>query len=318
MHVKQENMKTILSIDGLIAPQSYVLDEAFDVIHLWKETNPEKAIQDHAQDISGVVSNLLPVRRQLIEALPNLEIISNCAVGYNNIDLEACKARDIVVTNTPDILNDDTADTALLLILNVMRRAVEGDAFTRAGLWLKGPLPCGYTLSGKTLGILGLGRIGKEIAARATAFKMNIIYHGRNEQSDQPYQYYADLEEMAQASDVLVVICPGGPETEGLVDHKILKALGPGGYLVNVARGSVVDEDDLLIALRNKDIAGAGLDVYKDEPHVPSALFTMDNVVLTPHIGSATVETRTKMVEIVRDNLLAHFAGKPLLTPVHF
>ncbi len=308
--------KTILSVDKIIAQQMPMLEEHFEVIRLWREQDPEATIQKRSHDISAIVSSLLPVSRNLIEALPNLEIITNCAVGYNNIDIAACRERGIAVTNTPDVLTDDTADVALLLILNVMRRAVEGDAYVRAGMWQSGPLALGTCLAGKTVGIIGLGRIGKAIARRSEAFGMKIIYHGRHKQADQPYPYYKDLEEMAKDSDVLVAICPGNKETEGLVNHKILKALGPQGFFINVARGTVVVEQDLVIALANREIAGAGLDVYQNEPNVPKELLTMDNVVLTPHIGSATMETRTKMVQIVLDNLLAHFDGKSLLTPV--
>lgn len=308
--------KTVLAIDKITDQQINMLEPEFEVIRLWREKDPEATIKSRGHDVDAVVSHLMPVRRQLIEALPNLEIIANCAVGYNNIDLEACRARDIAVTNTPDVLTDDTADVALLLILNVLRRAVEGDAFLRAGLWRNGPLPLGVCMAGKTAGIIGLGRIGKAIAKRLEAFGVQIIYHGRTRQTDQAYAYYEDLSEMAAASDILIAICPGNESTQGLVDHKILKALGPQGFFINAARGSVVVEDDLLVALSNKDIAGAGLDVYWNEPKVPEALLSMDNVVLTPHIGSATMETRARMMQIVLDNLRAHFEGRALLTPV--
>ena len=201
-------------------------------------------------------------------------------------------------------------------MLNVARRAVEGDAYVRAGMWKNGPLALGTSLSGKRVGIVGLGRIGQAVARRATGFNMQISYHGRNEKPDQPYRFYADLKFMAAEVDFLVLTCPGGPATHHLIDYKVLQALGPSGHLINISRGSVVREDDLLVALRNKSIAGAGLDVYENEPHVPPALLTMDNVVLTPHIGSATRETRQRMGQIVVDNLLAHFAGHKLITPV--
>ncbi|MDB2682639.1 2-hydroxyacid dehydrogenase [Alphaproteobacteria bacterium] len=309
--------KTILSIDKLISQQMPILQEHFEVIRLWREDDPEKVIQERAHDIAGVVSSLLPVSNTLIEALPNLEIIANCAVGYNNIDIDFCRKRGIAVTNTPNVLNNDTADVALLLMLNVMRRSVEGDAYLRAGLWQSsGPLGLGSCLADKTVGIVGLGRIGKAIAGRVEAFGMTVIYNGRNKQPDQPYEYFDNLENMAKACDVLVAICPGTAETEGLINHKILKALGENGFFINAARGSVVVQEDLIIALHNKEIAGAGLDVYWNEPNVPNELISMDNVVLTPHIGSATIETRAKMTEIVLGNLLAHFDGRALLTPV--
>jgi lactate dehydrogenase-like 2-hydroxyacid dehydrogenase len=193
---------------------------------------------------------------------------------------------------------------------------VEGDAFVRAGLWKKGPLSLGSSLSGKTAGIVGMGRIGQAIARRLQGFNMNIIWHGPRPKPDIAYPYYPTLKAMAEVSDFLILACPGGNDTKSLINYKILESLGPRGYLINISRGSVVDQEALLVALRNKSIAGAGLDVYENEPHVPEALFTMDNVVLTPHIGSATIETRTKMGQIVVENLLAHFEGRPLITPV--
>ena len=308
--------KTILAIDKAVARQVDLLEEYFQVIRLWKVRDPEELLKDIGAEISALTSSLVPVSRNLISALPNLEIIANCAVGYDNIDLETCRQRGILLTNTPDVLTDDTADVALLLMLNVMRRAVEGDAYTRAGLWVNGALPLGSALSGKTVGIIGLGRIGRAIAQRAAAFNMNIIYHGPREKPDEPYPYYADLEAMASEADVLIAACPATPQTQDLIDLNILQALGPKGFFINIARGAVVAKNDLLIALSNRDIAGAGLDVYWEEPNVPQELFTMDNVVLTPHIGSATQETRHKMGQIVLGNLLAHFDGKRLLTQV--
>jgi lactate dehydrogenase-like 2-hydroxyacid dehydrogenase len=197
-----------------------------------------------------------------------------------------------------------------------MRRGVEGDAFVRAGLWQKNNLPLGVCLSGKTVGIVGLGRIGQAFARRAEAFDMNITYFGPNEKEEFPYTYYDDLEAMAADVDVLVLTCIGGIRTKHLVNYSILKALGQKGFLVNIARGSVVKQDDLLAALSNKIVAGAALDVYEDEPNVPDAFFIRDDVVVLPHIGSATFETRTKMGKIVASNLLAHFNGEKLLTPV--
>lgn len=287
----------------------------FEVIRP-QRPDPERMIRDHKNEIQAITTFLTPVSRNLIEALPNLEIIATGAVGLDHIDLQAARTRSIAVTNTPDVLTDDTADIALLLMLNVARRAVEGDAFVRAGLWKKGPLQLGTSLSGKRVGIVGLGRIGQAVAQRAKAFNMQIVYFGPRSKPGQPYQYYSDLKAMASHVDFLVLTCPGGEATKHLVNYQILSALGPKGFLINISRGSVVKEEDLLVALRNKSIAGAGLDVYESEPHVPEALLTMDNVVLTPHIGSATLETRAKMGQIVVDNLLAHFEGRKLLTPI--
>ncbi|MBL8637074.1 MAG: 2-hydroxyacid dehydrogenase, partial [Alphaproteobacteria bacterium] len=260
--------------------------------------------------------NGIPVTARILESLPNLEIVAQFGVGVDNIDLGAAKARGIAVTNTPDILTPDTADIALSLILCLMRRIVEADMYVRVGKWVSGAFSLSSSLSGKTVGIVGMGRIGQAIARRCLAFDMKIVYHGPRQKPDLTYPYFADLRQMAEASDVLVMACPGGAETKNLVTGKILKALGPKGYLVNIARGSVVNTEDLLIALRNRDIAGVGLDVYENEPNVPEALISMDNVVLLPHVGSATAETRSEMGRLVIANILAYFEGKPLLTAV--
>jgi lactate dehydrogenase-like 2-hydroxyacid dehydrogenase len=252
----------------------------------------------------------------LMDALPKLEIISNFGVGVDAIDLDAAKQRGIIVTNTPDVLNDCVADTALALTLNVMRRFARAEAYLRDGQWAaKGAYPLATSLGGKTMGILGLGRIGEAIARRAQAFGMKIRYHNRHKK-DVAYPYDADPAALAKNSDVLMVVTPGGAATDKLVNARVLDALGPEGYLVNIARGSVVDEPVLLRYLQERRIAGAGLDVFADEPRVPAAFFALDNAVLLPHVGSATVETRTAMGNLQVDNLAAHFAGKPVLTRV--
>lgn len=308
--------QTILMMDCGHPGQLGALEECFEVVQL-KRPDPDAIIREHQDDIRGIVTVLTPVSEKLIEALPNLEIISVGAVGVDHVDLNMAKQRDIAVTNTPDVLTDDTADTGIFLMLACMRRGVEGDAFVRAGLWQPGSkLPYGTTQVGKTLGIVGLGRIGKAVAERAKAFKMNIVYHGRHEQKDQDYKYYTDLKEMAAEADVLMLTCPGGEDTRHIINYDVLEALGPQGFVVNIARGSVINTQDLLVALSNKAIAGAGLDVYEKEPHVPPELLRMDNVVLLPHIGSDTMETRTKMGALVVENLLAHFGGGSLVTPV--
>jgi lactate dehydrogenase-like 2-hydroxyacid dehydrogenase len=288
-------------------------------VRLYQEADPEATLQAIKQDVVGIVSaaGSKGVRRHLIEALPNLEIISQFGVGVDNIDLDAARERGIAVTNTPDVLTDDTADIAVSLLLALSRRICEGDMFVRVGKWAGGhALPLGVTPKGKTAGIVGLGRIGKAIAKRLVSFDMRIVYHGRRQKADLAWPFYKDLEKMAADCDYLILAVPGGPDTHNMVGDRVLAALGPKGYLINIARGSVVDEEALVRALTNKTIAGAGLDVYANEPNVPEALKAMDNVVLLPHIGSATVETRTIMGEIVCSNLEAHFAGKPLLTPV--
>lgn len=290
----------------------------FRTVRLYNEADPEKALQAAKADVVAIVSNqATPVRRNLIEALPNLEIISQFAVGTDNIDLEAASARGIAVTNTPDVLTDDTADIAVSLLLSLSRRICEADMFVRVGKWPSGPMPLGTTPKGKTVGIIGLGRIGLAIAKRLVAFDMRVVYHGRKQKAGLAWPFYKDIEMMAAHCDYLVLACSGGPETKNIVNARVLDALGPKGYLINIARGSCVDEVALVEALTHKRIAGAGLDVYAAEPNVPEALKSMDNVVLLPHIGSATIETRTIMGEIVLANLEAHFSGKPLITPVN-
>lgn len=309
--------QTILALQPLLNAEMEELETEFNVVRLWESRDPDQTIIDYAQNITGIVStyNCGGVSDRLMKALPNLEIISQFGVGYDNIDVNAANERNIAVTNTPDVLTDDTADVALFLMLNVMRRAVEADVFVRVGHWQSGAMPLSTSVSGKTVGIVGLGSIGSAIAQRVAAFNTKVVYHGRSKK-DVPYQYYEDLHDMAQACDVIILACSGGPETQHIIDLNILKALGPKGYLVNIARGSVVNEEDLLIALRNQDIAGAGLDVFANEPFVPEEMIKMDNVVLSPHVGSATVETRSKMGHLVIDNLKANFSGQPLLTPV--
>lgn len=313
-------MKRALLVMGnqILPAELATLQAEFDVIELWREQDPEAVLQDRRNDIVAIVSiYYMPVSRTLIEALPNLEIIAQFAVGTDNIDLAAAKARGIAVTNTPDVLTDDTADIALSLLLALSRRICESDMFVRVDKWrLNSAMPLGRTLSGKTAGIVGMGRIGQAIAKRCEAFGLKILYHGPRKKDDVSYRFEADLKAMAEQSDYLILACPGGAATRHLVHAPILEALGPEGYLINIARGSVIHEEDLVNALVNKTIAGAGLDVYAVEPNVPKELITMDNVVLLPHTGSATIETRGIMGGLVVANLLAHFRGDPLLTPV--
>lgn len=254
---------------------------------------------------------------ELIDMLPNLEIVSFFGVGYDSIDVPYARSRGLIVTNTPNVLTECVADLGMTLVLACLRRLVEGDRHVRAGRWVsEGNLAFGRAPRGKTLGIVGLGRIGMALAQRAEAFGMKIAYNNRSQRSDVDYPYYADPAALAEAVDVVALTCPGGEATRHMIDARVLAALGPEGMLVNVARGSVVDEAALVAALQQGTIAGAGLDVFEAEPHVPEALFELENVILQPHQASATVETRTAMGDLAIDNLLAHFAGKPPLTPV--
>lgn len=257
------------------------------------------------------------VPAEVFQALPKLEIVSCFGVGYDGVDIAAAKAAKVPVTNTPDVLNDCVADTTMGLVLGAMRKLPQADRFVRDGSWLKGGQALTTSVHHKKMGIAGLGRIGKTIAKRAQGFDMEIAYYGRSKQADVPFKYFADIADMAAWCDVLVVITPGGAATRNMIDARVLKALGPKGYLVNISRGSVVDEPALIEALKTGAIAGAGLDVFADEPRVPEALLALDNVALAPHVGSATNETRDAMGNLVVDNLIAVKNGKKPLTPVY-
>jgi hydroxypyruvate reductase len=286
--------------------------------HKFFEAADKKAfLEKHSGTVRGLATfGPLAVDGKLMDALPKLEIISNFGVGVDAINLDDAKSRGIIVTNTPDVLNDCVADTALALVLMTLRKFPQSEGYLRAGHWAaKGPYPLTASAGGKTLGILGLGRIGEAIAKRAESCGMKIRYHNRRKK-DVAYPYDADPVALAKSSDVLMVVTPGGPETLGIINAKVLDALGPQGYLVNIARGSVVDEPVLLRYLQEKRIAGAGLDVFADEPRVPPAFFTLENAVLFPHVASATVETRKAMGDLQIENLRRHFAGKPVLTRV--
>ena len=256
------------------------------------------------------------VPRALMDQLPALEMISVMGVGYDGVDVTAALERRVPVTHTPGVLNEDVADLAIGLMLSVARRIPQADQYVRTGQWLNGPMPLACKVSGARLGIVGLGRIGQAIADRARAFNMSIAYTARHQKPDAPYRYYASAQALASEADFLVLVTPGGAGTRKLVNAGVLKALGPKGYLINVARGSVVDQSALVDALQKGLIAGAGLDVFEDEPNVPAELRAMDNVVLTPHMASATLQTRQAMADLAAANLHAHFAGQPLLSPV--
>jgi hydroxypyruvate reductase len=274
-------------------------------------------LKQHAPNVRGLATfGPLPVDGKLMDTLPKLEIISNFGVGVDAINLADAKQRKIIVTNTPDVLNECVADTALALIVNTLRKLPQAEMYLRAGNWAsRGPYPLTTSLGGKVLGVLGLGRIGEAIAKRAMACGMQIRYHNRTKKNVS-YPYDPDAATLARNSDVLMVVTPATAETNRMINAKILDALGPDGYLVNIARGSVVDEPVLLRYLQEKKIAGAGLDVFADEPRVPEQFFSLQNAVLFPHVGSATVETRKAMGDLQIENLRRHFAGQPVLTRV--
>jgi lactate dehydrogenase-like 2-hydroxyacid dehydrogenase len=306
----------VLTVSHLSPPVMELLRGAYRVHDRTHERDPS-AFASAAPRIRAIAATgESKITRELIARLPALEIISLFSVGYEGVDVVASRERGVAVTHTPGVLNDEVADLAMALVLAVSRRLVEADRYVRSGAWAKGPMPLANRVSGARLGIVGLGRIGMAIAKRAEAFGMSIAYTSRNARSDAPYPYLPSAEALAAEVDFLVVITPGGAGTRKLIDARVLAALGNEGYLINVSRGSVVDEAALVIALRERTIAGAGLDVFENEPNVPAELLSFDNVVLTPHIGSATRQTRQAMADLAFANLQAHFAGRPLLSPI--
>jgi len=254
---------------------------------------------------------------EFMQRFRKLEQVSSFGVGYDHIDAKWAGSHGIIVTNTPEVLNEEVADTALGLLLCTVREFPQADRYLRAGKWLNKAYPLTKaTLRNRTVGMVGMGRIGKAIARRLEAFGVPVVYHSRNPQPGVSYKYYPKLIDMAHDVDTLLVIVPGGPSTQNMINAEVLKALGPNGILINMARGSVVDEPALIEALRNRTIYSAGLDVFAKEPQVPKELIEMDNIVLFPHLGSATEVTRAAMDQLVVDNILAWAAGKPPLTPV--
>ncbi len=321
------SQKTLLALHGNGVLGLDQIDNEFNIIHLYNEKDPEgfgyeegkinKIISDNKNDIVAINCTVgQKISESLIKSLPNLEIITTFSVGYDHIDVKAAQHYDVKVTNTPDVLSAETADTGMALLLAVSKRVVEGDVYIRVGKWLNGDMPLGFSLTNKKVGIIGLGGIGSKVAKRCEAFEMQVSYYGPRKKPEYNYPYYDDIQKIAEDNDFLILCCPGGEATNNLIDANVLDALGKEGILINIARGSVVDEPALIYALQNNIIKSAGLDVFIDEPHVNQALISMDNVVLLPHIGSATIETRTAMGQLVIDNIKAHFAGHDLLTPV--
>jgi lactate dehydrogenase-like 2-hydroxyacid dehydrogenase len=307
----------VLQNGRLLAGLEQALAAEFDVHPLWRETDRAAFLREHGARFEGLATSAgFGADAALIDALPNLRVIANFGVGYDTIDVEAARRRGIAVSNTPDVLNDCVADLAFGLVLDVGRGLSAGDRFVRRGDWTRGPFRFGTRVSGKKLGILGMGRIGLTVARRAGGFDMQIRYHNRRPLPDCEFGYETSLADLARWADFLVITAAGGAATRGLVSAAVLDALGPDGFLVNVARGSVVDEPALVQALRDKRIAGAALDVFVDEPNVPAELMALDNVVLLPHIASATHETRKAMGDLVFGNLREFFAHGRLVTPI--
>jgi lactate dehydrogenase-like 2-hydroxyacid dehydrogenase len=308
----------VLMPDPLPARVVSGLEQGCKLHKLWEAPDKDAALMQLAPRIRGLATGGGHTRidGKFLSRLPKLEIVSSYGVGYDHIDAKWAGAHNIIVTNTPDVLNEEVADTAMGLILCAVRQFPQADRYLREGKWLNKPFPLTATLRDRTLGIVGLGRIGKAIAKRAETFGLKIVYHGRKPQADAGYEYFASLVEMTRAADILLVITPGGPETKHLINAEVLEALGPEGVLINVARGSVVDEGALIAALRDRKIMTAGLDVFANEPRVPQELIDMEHVVLFPHVGSASVHTRNAMGQLVVDNLLSYAAGRGPLTPV--
>lgn len=294
------------------------LEKQFVLHCLWKQADPDAFLAQAGAGIRGMAVSTLSGRIDAawFDRLPALEIVANFGVGYDNVDAKSAGARGIVVTNTPGVLDEEVADLALGLLLSTVRQIPQADRHVREGRWPQGPFPLSPTLRGRRVGILGLGAIGKAIARRLEAFGVPIAYHGRSQQSGVSYVYHHSPEALAAACDVLIAVVPGGAGTRHLIDAPVLAALGRDGVLINIARGSVVDQEALIDALECGTILAAGLDVFEDEPHVPAALCEHPRVVVLPHIGSASEHTRAAMGQLVVDNLVAWFQTGCPISPV--
>jgi lactate dehydrogenase-like 2-hydroxyacid dehydrogenase len=298
-------------VDGLV--------NAFELIRFSELKDRDRFFAEVAPRLRGIAMSVTSERLggDLMARFPRLEIVSSFGVGYDHIDAAYAAAHGITVTNTPDVLTEEVADTALGLLLCTVREFPRAERYLRAGKWAGGDYPLSKaSLRDRTVGLVGMGRIGQAIARRLEAMRVPVVYHARRQAPGVPYKHYSRLIDLARDVDILLMITPGGPETRHMVDAEVLRALGPKGILINMARGSVVDQAALIAALQDGTIMSAGLDVYQSEPQVPPELIAMDHVVLFPHLGSASVTTRARMDRLVVDNLLAWGAGKPPLTPV--
>ncbi len=293
------------------------LARRYRVLPLWNEADLENMVAP-ARDASVLITSVRRgLRSSLIDKLPNLGAVCSWGVGYETLDVSAARERGIVLSNTPHVLDNCVADLAWALMFSTARRTSVGDRYVKGGQWTEiGAFPLSTRVWGKRLGVVGLGRIGMAIARRAMGFDMEVRYHNRSERPEVQYQYEPSLLALAEWADFLVLACPGGPETRHIVNRDVLKALGSTGILVNIARGTVVDESAMVEALASGELGGAGLDVVANEPHVPPELFTMDNVSLMPHVGSATLETRSDMARLVMQNAESFLEHGRLLTPI--
>lgn len=303
----------VVVLAPIYGPAVAALEAEYTLYKLWEFSDRSRLPKTIR---AAVTSGLVGFEGELFQELPNVGMVACFGVGHGTLDLKAAAARNIVVTNTPDASADSVADIGLGLVLGVMRRLCEADRFVRAGRWTQDAFTLATGLQQKTCGIIGLGKIGRGIAARVAACGMFVSYYGRSQKPDVNYRYVADVKELASTSDCLVVSCAARPETHHLVNAEVLAALGPNGFLVNVARGSIVDQAALVAALTGGGIAGAGLDVFESEPNVPSELMALENTFLLPHIGTSTRDIREARSRLVLENLRCYFAGEPVVTPV--
>lgn len=307
----------VLQIGPLTERFNRELADEYEVTALWRQAEPLAFLREQGEQFELLVSSArFGCSAEQLVLLPKLRAICSFGVGYDPYPLELLRERGIVLSTTPDVLNDCVADLAMGLIIDTARRLAEADRFVRAGGWPAATFPLARKVSGKRLGIVGLGRIGEALVRRASGFAMAVRYHNRKPVAGSPCVYEAQLIELARWADFLVLTCPGGAATQHLINRQVLEALGPDGILINVARGSVVDQAALIAALQSGALGAAGLDVYAVEPEVPAALRELNNVVLLPHIGSASEETRLQMEQLVLANLQAFVAQGELLTPL--
>lgn len=307
----------VVQIASMGAEVDAELARRYSVLPLWDEADPQERLAEAPGATVLITSVRRGLRREWIDRLPNLAAACSWGVGYETLDVAAAQERGIVLSNTPHVLDDCVADLAWALMFSTARCTSVGDRYVKSGQWTTiGAFPLSTRVWGKRLGVVGLGRIGAAIARRGNGFDMQVRYHNRSERPDAPYQYEASLLELARWADFLVLACPGGPETRHIVNRDVIRALGPKGILVNIARGSVVDEAAMVEALQQGELGGAGLDVVANEPNVPLALLDMDNVSLMPHVGSATRETRADMARLVMENAASFLENGCLMTPI--
>lgn len=307
----------VLLLSPLYEPTQQALERAHTCHRIWEAPDRAARLAQLSHIEVAVSQSGVGIDAATLDALPALKLVANFGVGVDTYDLADCRRRGVTVTNTPDVLTDEVADLAVGLMLATVRQIPAGDRFVRAGNWLRGPLPLTRTLRGKRIGVVGLGRIGQAIARRCRAFDCEVGYYGPRRKADFDYPYFDDVVALGEWADIMIAACPGGPETHHLISRDALTALGPDGLFVNIARGSVVDQEALVALLIAGELGGAGLDVFDNEPRVPQALIDLQHVVLLPHVGSASVHTRTAMGQLVVDNVQAFVDGKPLLTPAN-